>query len=274
MECHVSAGIGVIASAMLAGRTKGAVSQWRKNHGLKTAVAPSPRWLSLEERTKRAQEEAFVREQKAWLKSDRAVCWTKHSEYTRALALFAYYNDHEQNKKRARINSRKTWHKQRENVLWRERRQKLAREYRAKHPERCKDRNRKWRSNNPDKWKECKLRVRERQKADPAWRAMRNVRERVRGVLYGKRSARATVGCSREEFMQHIESKFTNGMQWNNYGTYWHVDHIVPVSHFDLSDLYHAKMVNHWTNLQPLEAEKNLKKSNRIHDSIQCYLPL
>ena len=74
--------------------------------------------------------------------------------------------------------------------------------------------------------------------------------------------------------MQHIESKFTNGMQWNNYGTYWHVDHIVPVSHFDLSDLYHAKMVNHWTNLQPLEAEKNLKKSNRIHDSIQCYLPL
>ena len=103
---------------------------------------------------------------------------------------------------------------------------------------------------------------------------MDNVRKRLREVLKGKRSAPLTVGCTRNEFMRHIESKFTNGMHWNNYGTCWHLDHIVPVSHFDLSDPYQAKMVNHWTNLQPLEAKKNIEKSNKIQGSVQCFLPL
>jgi hypothetical protein len=274
MECHVSVGIGVKGSAGLAGRTKGAVSTWRKQHGLKTNPAPSPRWLSLEERTKRLQKEAFVREQKSWLKADKAVCWSKHSEYRNALAIVAYNKDHERNKERSRRNSRNTWEKRKEDVLWMERRKQLAREYRKKHPQKCKERIRRWRVNNPQKWKEYKRNRRERQKADPVWRAMRNIRKRVREVLKGKRAARSTVGCSRNEFMRHIESKFTNGMHWNNYGTYWHLDHVVPLSHFDLSDPYQAKMANHWTNLQPLEAEKNIEKSNTIQGNVQCSLPL
>ena len=190
------------------------------------------------------------------------------------MALAAYYNDHEQNKERSRRNSRKTWNKHRGNVLWIQSRRKLAQEYRIKHPERCKQRNRKWREENPEASRRARQKQAQKRRQDPVFRAMDNVRKRLREVLKGKRSAPLTVGCTRNEFMRHIESKFTNGMHWNNYGTCWHLDHIVPVSHFDLSDPYQAKMVNHWTNLQPLEAKKNIEKSNKIQGSVQCFLPL
>lgn len=64
-----------------------------------------------------------------------------------------------------------------------------------------------------------------------------------------------------EEFKVHIESLFTNGMCWSNYGD-WHVDHIIPVSKFDkLTPVY---IINSLDNLQPLWAKDNLSKSNRI----------
>jgi hypothetical protein len=110
MECHVAVGIGVNESARLAGKNKGGVSTWRKNHGLKTAIAPSPRWLSLEERAKRAQEEAFVREQKAWAKAGRLSCWSRSPTVARIIGMQRYYQQHEANKKRSAEYSRKRYH--------------------------------------------------------------------------------------------------------------------------------------------------------------------
>lgn len=71
-------------------------------------------------------------------------------------------------------------------------------------------------------------------------------------------------GCSNQQLKKHLESKFTSKMSWDNYGTYWHLDHIIPISSFDLSDPDQCKAANHWTNLQPLEASKNMSKSNKI----------
>ena len=54
-------------------------------------------------------------------------------------------------------------------------------------------------------------------------------------------------------------------MSWNNHGFYgWHIDHIYPCSKFDLTDLNQQKQCFHYTNLQPLWAEENKKKSNKI----------
>ncbi len=70
-----------------------------------------------------------------------------------------------------------------------------------------------------------------------------------------------TYGCSPSHLEQHLESQFTDGMTWDNYGD-WHVDHIKPISSFDLSTESERIAANHYTNLQPLWAEDNLKKSN------------
>ena len=54
-------------------------------------------------------------------------------------------------------------------------------------------------------------------------------------------------------------------MTWDNYGVYgWHIDHILPLSIFNLSDRTQLLKACHYTNLQPLWAEENLKRGAKI----------
>ena len=48
-------------------------------------------------------------------------------------------------------------------------------------------------------------------------------------------------------------------------GSYWHVDHILPISKFDLKNQNEIQICYHWSNLQPLETFENISKSNNIH---------
>ena len=57
-----------------------------------------------------------------------------------------------------------------------------------------------------------------------------------------------------------VESKFKQGMTWQNHGK-WHIDHIVPLYKFDPTKYEDIKKANHYSNLQPLWAEENLKKN-------------
>ncbi len=73
------------------------------------------------------------------------------------------------------------------------------------------------------------------------------------------------VGCSKAELFEHLESRFNDGMTWGNYGKNgWEIDHIIPMSLFDLTieeEIYKAMNFN---NLQPLWASDNRRKSNKI----------
>lgn len=73
------------------------------------------------------------------------------------------------------------------------------------------------------------------------------------------------IGCSTEQLKSYLESKFQPGMGWHNWGRDgWHIDHIIPISSFDLNDTDQFKKAFHYTNLQPLWAEDNLKKGAKI----------
>jgi len=74
------------------------------------------------------------------------------------------------------------------------------------------------------------------------------------------------VGCSVVELKKHLESKFTEGMTWENYGQ-WHIDHIRQCASFNLEDPEEQKKCFHWTNLQPLWAADNLKKSDKWQEA-------
>lgn len=74
-------------------------------------------------------------------------------------------------------------------------------------------------------------------------------------------SAVKDLGCTITEFKSYLESKFQTGMSWDNYGLYgWHIDHIKPLSSFDLNDHKQVLEACHYTNLQPLWAKDNLSK--------------
>lgn len=62
------------------------------------------------------------------------------------------------------------------------------------------------------------------------------------------------IGCTSNELKSYIESKFLPTMTWENYGSYWHIDHIIPCSSFNLIDENEQKKCFHYTNLQPLFA--------------------
>lgn len=73
-------------------------------------------------------------------------------------------------------------------------------------------------------------------------------------------SAIGDLGCSIDEFKVYLKSKFYNNMSWENKDQ-WHIDHIVPLASFDLTDPEQLKKACHYTNLQPLWKEDHLKKS-------------
>lgn len=71
------------------------------------------------------------------------------------------------------------------------------------------------------------------------------------------------VGYSKAELVRHIERQFLPGMSWQNMPE-WHVDHIVPVSHFKLTSFADPDFKVCWglPNLRPLWARENLSKRN------------
>jgi len=69
-------------------------------------------------------------------------------------------------------------------------------------------------------------------------------------------------GCTKAELVAHIEAQFQSGMTWENRGL-WHIDHIIPCAAFDLTDPDQQRSCFHYSNLRPLWAEENLKKSDK-----------
>lgn len=77
------------------------------------------------------------------------------------------------------------------------------------------------------------------------------------------------LGCTFQEFKEHIENQFEPWMNWNNYGVYkpggertWNIDHIIPVA----SGKTEGEVIelNHHLNLRPLCSKENLDKRDKI----------
>lgn len=80
-------------------------------------------------------------------------------------------------------------------------------------------------------------------------------------------SAVRDLGCSIEFLKQRLESLWTEGMSWDNYGNkkeQWNIDHKAPLSWFDLFDPEHVQLACHYHNLRPMWASKNVAKGTKI----------
>ena len=72
------------------------------------------------------------------------------------------------------------------------------------------------------------------------------------------------LGCTVAEAKLHIQKQFKRGMHWNNYGTAWHIDHIIPLAKWDLTKEEQRMRAANILNLQPMWARDNMKKSGRL----------
>lgn len=122
----------------------------------------------------------------------------------------------------------------------------------------------KYKINNRDKCLESARQYSKRMRLDNFKRLSANTSKAIWESLKGNKNRRrweSIVGYTIENLVNHLELKFKDGMTWDNYGQYWHLDHIKPLSWFDLSlEFNDAWSLN---NLQPLEASINLSKCNR-----------
>ena len=113
-------------------------------------------------------------------------------------------------------------------------------------------------------------RNRERARTDIEYRLQRYLRNRLYCALKGgfkNGSAIRDLGCSTDFLKQYIEKQFQTGMTWENWGKglgKWHIDHIRPLSSFNLMDKKQLAMACHYTNLQPLWGVENLSKGARL----------
>ena len=113
----------------------------------------------------------------------------------------------------------------------------------------------------------------QRYHADMDFRIRHNLRCDIRSRLKrndGRKAAKteSLLGCSVQEFRKRLQKSFTKGMTWENYGTAWEIDHIVPASWFDLTKPEHQHRCWHYSNLRPLSKAKNRKRGNRAHPQL------
>jgi len=141
--------------------------------------------------------------------------------------------------------------------------QERKRIYRESNRESLAEKQRLWLAENRE-WRRGY--ICDRRANDPVFRFVDYTRARLRKILNGTRSypeALALLGCTRQEWRDHLESQFTDGMSWDNYGE-WHVDHIIPVSAFDQTDPEQQKECWNYLNTQPLWAKDNMAKGTTI----------
>ena len=85
----------------------------------------------------------------------------------------------------------------------------------------------------------------------------------------GNYSCLPFTGCDPHFLKLWLEFQFDENMNWGNYGTYFHIDHVKPFSLFNIEDDNDRRLMNHWSNLSPLEKYENMTKSNKYNDEIE-----
>ncbi len=186
----------------------------------------------------------------------------------------AKYNERRREKRKQ--NCKKYYEKNKDQFkakakIYRESHQEQIKNYRVQHAEERKFLDKIYKQKNKQRRNEIRN---QRFKNDIIFKLQQILRNRTRCAIKSNRKIGPTIdfiGCSIEELKLKFESLFYPNpetgemMTWENYGYYgWHIDHIIPLSAFDLTDPKQFKKACHYTNLQPLWWKENLSKGNKI----------
>lgn len=161
-----------------------------------------------------------------------------------------------------------------------------SKKYQLKNQTRLSNYHKEWQKNNRDKlntyhkeWREKNIdrhrknkRVYQKHKrhTDPIYKLISNFRSAIYIVLKENNLQKYghyfdILGYTPKRLIEHLEKQFNDEMTWDNYGE-WHVDHIKPISSFNIIEIGDDEFMECWSleNLQPLWGLENIKKSNKL----------
>lgn len=217
---------------------------------------------------RRARDREYWAKNKEWLLERRRAHYKAHREEFKA-KRFARFDD------AARAKQKDYYRRNRERI------RQVKREYythnrhvfdayRARNAERLRAAGRRWLRENREKMLEWRRNYKRKRRELPRVRIADSLRHHLyTWVKQGSpkpASSETLLGCSFEAFRQHLEAQFRKGMTWGNYGSAWHIDHIIPCRAFDLTRSAHVRQCFHFTNLRPLWAKANMRKQAKIVD--------
>jgi hypothetical protein len=165
-----------------------------------------------------------------------------------------------------KASDKRTYHKHREKKL------EYHKIWVEQNKEHLKQYLKQYRENNIDKIRETKRNYeRTRKTNDPLYKLISNFRTAIYQVLKENNVEKngryfEVLKYSPQQLIDHLESKFTGDMSWDNYGK-WHVDHILPITSFEINEIGDDEFMKCWglSNLQPLWGDENIRKSNTIN---------
>ena len=153
--------------------------------------------------------------------------------------------------------------------IWRKNKPNYLKDYYqnviSKNREQENIRNKIWRENNKDKSREFE---KNKKNSNPFYKIIKNITSdlskyiKISEIKKSNRTIKY-IGCTPEELRKHLESQFTEGMSWDNYGIIgWHIDHKLPKSLIMCEeDIF---IIFNYKNLQPLWYVDNIRKRNKI----------
>lgn len=135
----------------------------------------------------------------------------------------------------------------------------------------CREKNKDKYNASRNKWKRYQY------KTNPVYKIISSCRSKIhialkrQSAIKSKRTIQL-LGCSADFFKTFLQNQFTGNMSWENYGKYWNIDHVIPVSSFDLTVPENQKKAFHYSNCRPMLASHNFSKFNKNPGPHQPFL--
>jgi len=202
---------------------------------------------------------------KEYIKNNKGKIKEYKDEYNKNNPKLEYHKEYREKNKELVSQRKKDYYQNNKEKV-----KEKVRKYSFENREYILQRKRENREKNKDEYNRrwCEY-VKNRKDNDPLYKLSCNIRTLISQSFKGQFTSKAKktieiLGCDFETFKEHIETKFTDDMNWNNYASYWQLDHKTPISWAECEeDVY---KLNHYTNFQPLFWKENISKGNRWKD--------
>lgn len=151
---------------------------------------------------------------------------------------------------------------------------KMTAHWRATHRERVSIYFKEYRQKNPEKCRLVMMSGKSKKRKTPSGKLSHNISVLIWQCLKRNKNKwhwEILVGYTLNQLKTHLEKQFNSSMSWDNYGPYWHIDHIIPIAAFNFTGPEDIDFKKCWalSNLRPLEALKNVKKCARLGKPFQ-----
>ena len=161
--------------------------------------------------------------------------------------LSEYHKQYEKDNKEKRASQKKEYYRDNKDKI-----EDAIEKYRNNHKEKLRKYRNEWQNN--------------KRKNNPMYRLNINISRDINRSLKDNKKGRHwedLIGYTLDDIKRHLESQFTEGMTWDNYGKNgWWIDHVIPCVAFDLTKIKEQRKCFNYKNLQPLWWRDNIVKNS------------